>query len=100
MSARSRPHLIPTAAVVAALGLAAPATALAVPAPEDCACGGAATRQAALPAPRPLKRPVNDSFHWDDAGIGAGGAILLVLTGVGATALVRRRREPDPPLPA
>ena len=100
MSARSRPHLIPTTAAVVALGLGAPATALAVPAPEDCACGGAATRQAALPAPRPLTRPVDDSFHWDDAGIGAGGAIVLVLTGAGVTALVRRRREPDPPLPA
>jgi len=102
MSARPRPHLIPTTAAVAvaALGLGAPAAALAVPAPEDCPCGGAATRQAALPTPRPLTRPVDDSFHWDDAGIGAGGALVVVLAGLGGAVMFRRRREADPPLPA
>ena len=102
MSARPRPHLIPTTAAVAvaALGLGAPATALAVPAPEDCACGGAATRQAALPAPRPLTRPVDDRFKWDDAGIGVGGALVVLLAGLGGVMALRRRNVADPPLAA
>jgi hypothetical protein len=39
-------------------------------------------------------------FQWDDAGIGAGGAIAVVLAGLGATLLVRRRHVADPPLAA
>jgi hypothetical protein len=31
-------------------------------------------------------------FQWDDAGIGAAGAIVLVGAGAGATTTIRRRR--------
>jgi hypothetical protein len=41
-----------------------------------------------------------DGFQWDDAGIGAGGALAIVLTGLGAVAIVRRRNAPDAPLAA
>ena len=118
MATRTISKLITTTAAVSALGLAASGSALAMPSPEDCACGGARVTQhttTARPVPQPPTWPENpvalaqpqtvaatgdSGFQWDDAGIGAGGAIALVLTGVGVTALVRRRREPDPPLPA
>jgi hypothetical protein len=40
-----------------------------------------------------------DDFQWDDAGIGAGGALLIVLVGLGGV-MALRRRHVDPPLPA
>ena len=39
-------------------------------------------------------------FQWDDAGIGAGGALLIALTALGGVMIVRRRHVSDPPLPA
>jgi hypothetical protein len=39
-------------------------------------------------------------FQWDDAGIGAGGALVVVLAGLGGTLAIRRRQVSDPPLPA
>jgi hypothetical protein len=39
-------------------------------------------------------------FQWDDAGIGAGGALLVVLAGVGGVFALRRRGVTDPPLAA
>jgi hypothetical protein len=35
----------------------------------------------------------DDGFDWDDAGIGAGGALGLVLVGAGGTVAVVRRRH-------
>jgi len=42
----------------------------------------------------------DDGFQWDDAGIGAGGALVVVLAGLGGVVVFRRRHEADPPLPA
>jgi hypothetical protein len=39
-------------------------------------------------------------FQWDDAGIGAGGALVVVLAGFGGALVFRRRHVADPPLPA
>jgi hypothetical protein len=39
-------------------------------------------------------------FQWDDAGIGAGGALVVVLAGLGGTLAIRRRHVSDPPLAA
>jgi hypothetical protein len=39
-------------------------------------------------------------FQWDDAGIGAGGALVVVLAGLGGTLAIRRRQVSDPPLAA
>jgi len=39
-------------------------------------------------------------FQWDDAGIGAGGALVIVLAGFGGALAIRRRHVADPPLPA
>ena len=39
-------------------------------------------------------------FQWDDAGIGAGGALIVVLAGFGGAVAFRRRHVADPPLPA
>jgi len=57
--------------------------------------------------PQTLHRPVaasapsaNDDFQWDDAGIGAGGALVVVLAGVGGVMALRRRNVAEPPLAA
>jgi hypothetical protein len=54
-----------------------------------------------------LHRPVaasapsaGDDFQWDDAGIGAGGALVVVLAAFGGAMVLRRRHVADPPLPA
>jgi len=39
-------------------------------------------------------------FQWDDAGIGAGGALVVALAGFGGALAIRRRHVADPPLPA
>jgi hypothetical protein len=69
-------------------------------------------QQAPIPAakstptaiPKPVAQPASPSaasdFQWDDAGIGAGGALVIVLTALGGVMLVRRRHVADPPLPA
>jgi hypothetical protein len=108
-------------------GVAACALALAATAPaaaqssRDCACGGARvplppTAGAAKPVPQsaptwpvhpqtliPARRVTassRDGFQWDDAGIGAGAAVTIVVAGFGAAFAVRRRRATEPPLPA
>jgi hypothetical protein len=56
--------------------------------------------------PQILHRPVaatptaDAGFQWDDAGIGAGGALAIVLAGFGATLVFRRRHGADSPLAA
>ena len=56
--------------------------------------------------PQPLAPPQNVSaspssdFQWDDAGIGAGGALVIALTAIGGVLIVRRRQTPDTPLAA
>jgi hypothetical protein len=79
---------------------------------------GAAARDQQKPIPQPPTWPAHPQtltpprpaaatpsagdrgFQWDDAGIGAAGAIGIVLAGFGGTVLVRRRRLGDPALPA
>ena len=117
MPKRSISKLITTTATVSALGLAVSGSALATPSREDCACGGARVPvpAAANPVPSPPTWPQNpvaltapktvaatgdSGFQWDDAGIGAGGALVIVLAGLGGAVAFRRRHEPDPPLPA
>jgi hypothetical protein len=54
--------------------------------------------------PQTLTRPqtvsADTGFQWDDAGIGAGGALVVVLVGLGGALAMRRRHVSDPPLPA
>jgi hypothetical protein len=56
--------------------------------------------------PQPIAPPASVSaspsgaFQWDDAGIGAGGALVLALTALGGVLIIRRRHEADPPLAA
>jgi hypothetical protein len=56
--------------------------------------------------PQVLTRPVAAStpstsdFQWGDAGIGAGGALVVLLAGFGGVLAIRRRHVADPPLPA
>jgi hypothetical protein len=54
----------------------------------------------ALHAPAQSTPSVDDGFQWDDAGIGAGGAALIVLTALGGVMVIRRRHVSDPPLAA
>ena len=44
-----------------------------------------------LPAPTAVSASPGTDFQWEDAGIGAGGALAIVLAGLGCTVLVRRR---------
>jgi len=53
-----------------------------------------------LTLPQTVAASADRGFRWDDAGIGAGGAIVLVVTACGATVAIRRRRAPDGPLAA
>jgi hypothetical protein len=54
----------------------------------------------ALHAPAQSTTSVDSDFQWGDAGIGAGGALVIVLTALGGVMLVRRRNVADPPIPA
>ena len=51
-----------------------------------------------LPAPTTIVRVTdpNGGFDWGDAGIGAAGALGLILAAIGGTLLLARRRN-DPP---
>src|SRR3954471_575931 len=42
----------------------------------------------------------SDGFQWDDAGIGAGGALVVAFAGLGGVMALRRRHVADPPLAA
>jgi hypothetical protein len=54
----------------------------------------------ALTPPSATSPSAGDGFQWDDAGIGAGGALLVVVAGLGGALAFRRRTVGDPPLPA
>jgi hypothetical protein len=112
MPTRTFSNLASTAFVVSALGLGLSAPALAAPATGDCACGGArVTLHTSKPAPQPPTWPENPQplppprtvasaadggFQWDDAGIGAGGALVVVLSAFGGVAYVRRHTRAQP----
>jgi hypothetical protein len=44
-----------------------------------------------LPSPTAVSASTGTDFQWDDAGIGAGGALAIVLAGLGGVAVLRRR---------
>jgi hypothetical protein len=83
--------------------VAAPDQQNPIPAPERHPLPGPPTWPLHPQTLTPRAQPVAgspSSFHWDDAGIGAGGALALVLAGLGVTLVVRRRRLSGPALPA
>ncbi len=45
------------------------------------------------PAVKPVPSASQDGFQWSDAGIGAGGAALLLGAGGGIWAISQRRRK-------
>lgn len=115
MPTRTISKLISTAAAVSALGLAASGSALAMPASDGSAHGSAPTTDARpiptpptwpenpqpLPPPQTVSATTETGFQWDDAGIGAGGALAVVaLAGLGGALVLRRRHDADPPLAA
>ena len=53
-----------------------------------------------LTPPRASSPSADTGFQWDDAGIGAGGALLVVLVGLGGVMAFRRRTVAEPPLAA
>jgi hypothetical protein len=79
--------------VTSGTDVAAPDQQNPIPAPDKPVPASAPTWPAnpqPLPPPQPASSS-DDSFQWDDAGIGAGGALVVALTGFGAVAIVRRR---------
>jgi MYXO-CTERM domain-containing protein len=122
MSARTISRLARTGIAAGALTVALSAPALAVPArdtpgdPTANTSGAAVTTADGRPVPTPPTWPENPQplippqtvaattdagFQWDDAGIGAGGALAIVaLAGLGGAFVLRRRHQADPPIAA
>jgi hypothetical protein len=83
-----------------------------VAAPDQQSPAPVAAEPVAQPAPTWPLHPValhalvqptpsaHADFQWGDAGIGAGGALVIVLTALGGVMVVRRRHVSDPPLAA
>jgi len=59
-----------------------------------------ANPQVLTPSSSTTTSSADSGFQWDDAGIGAGGALVVVLAGFGGALAIRRRHMADPPLPA
>src|SRR4051794_16061538 len=113
MAVRSLSRALKSTIATGALALAVPGAALATPAQPD-----AGDAVAAQPAPVPQQAPTwpenpqvltppsspaaspDTGFQWGDAGIGAGGALVVVLAAFGGGLAIRRRHVADPPLPA
>jgi hypothetical protein len=53
-----------------------------------------------LHAPQTAAPSADRDFQWGDAGIGAGGTLVIVVTALGGVMAVRRRHAADPPLAA
>jgi hypothetical protein len=49
-----------------------------------------------VPVVKFIKAPATRSFDWEDAGLGAAGAIGVVLVGIGTLTIARTRRRPTP----
>jgi hypothetical protein len=94
---------VATGTVTPGTDVAAPDQQNPIPAPVEPAIAAPPTWPA---NPQPLTSPsasspsVDAGFQWDDAGIGAGGALLVVLAGFGGATALRRRTVGDPPLAA
>jgi hypothetical protein len=91
-------------------GNVTPGTDVAAPDQQNPIAAPVQPKLAAAPTwpvnPATLTPPVasspsaDDGFQWDDAGIGAGGALIVVLAGLGGALAFRRRTVADPPLAA
>jgi hypothetical protein len=100
-AADPNPH-ITKGNVTSGTDVAAPDQQNPIPAPDKPVPASAPTWPE-NPQPLPPPQPVSSSdggFQWDDAGIGAGGALVVALTGFGAVAIVRRRSASGGALPA
>ena len=74
-----------------------------IPAPEKPMVASAPTwpeNPVALAQPQNVSSSPSGDFQWDDAGIGAGGALVIALTAIGGVLIVRRRQTPGTPLAA
>ncbi|HEY1517565.1 MAG TPA: hypothetical protein VGF91_14185 [Solirubrobacteraceae bacterium] len=75
-----------------AIGAAAfPAVSQARPLEDPAGSVAGAPAQAVSAVPE-TAAGVSSGFQWDDAGIGAAGAVVLLGVGAGAATTVRRRR--------
>ncbi len=86
-------RLVASGVVIAAAGLPAAAQArFVVDPPVAPPANSPALAASGLSAPR-TPAGSQPGFHWDDAGIGAGGAVLLLGAGVAGSGLARRNRR-------
>ena len=53
-----------------------------------------------LTPPQSLAPSADAGFQWDDAGIGAGGALVVMIAGFGGALAIRRRHVAGPTLAA
>jgi len=79
-----------TCLVIGATAL--PAVSQARPLEDPAGPVAAPTAQAVSPMPESAPS-ASSGFQWDDAGIGAAGAVVLLGVGAGAATTVRRRRS-------
>jgi hypothetical protein len=82
---------IATAAVIAAAIAPSTASAKFLQADPAAPAGGSAPAEI-TPSVTPAVASSPQGFHWDDAGIGAGGVVVLLGAGVGSGMLISRRR--------
>ena len=112
MSVRTLSRALGATAAAGALSLAVSGAASAAPAGPDAGSATTGSTPKIAPAPTwplhpqtltppraPSPSASDRGFQWDDAGIGAGGA-LLVVVGLGGVLAFRRRTVADPPLAA
>jgi hypothetical protein len=89
--------------VTAGTDVAAPDQQNPVPAPTKPIIPSAPTwpeNPVALAQPQNVSASPSGGFQWDDAGIGAGGAVVIALTAIGGVLILRRRQTPGTPLAA
>jgi hypothetical protein len=89
--------------VTAGTDVASPDQQAPIPAPEKPKVAAPPTwpeNPQPLAPPQTVAATSGSDFQWDDAGIGAGGALVVALTALGGIVLVRRRHVSDPPLAA
>jgi hypothetical protein len=79
-----------TAAIVAAAGLPASAQAMFVSADGG---GSVPSTLPAVKATAPSVSRTGSGFQWDDAGVGAAGATVLLGAGALGAGMTRRRRR-------
>ena len=83
--------------------VAAPDQQNPIPAPAKPIVASAPTwpdNPVSLAQPQNVSSSPSSDFQWDDAGIGAGGALVIALTAIGGVLIVRRRQTPGTPLAA